>query len=129
MKSDEYVKLDALETARLIAKGEVSAWETLDCALDRASLKKERVNAISYLNADMGKLKAQKSGQGPFQGVPFLVKDLLSYPGLRSAMGSHLFAKHVPSAESPDKDFELVKNFVVSTKPVERPVEEVEATA
>jgi len=36
------------------------------------------------------------------------------------------FAKHVPSAESPDKDFEQAKNFVISTKPVDRPVEEVE---
>ena len=39
------------------------------------------------------------------------------------------FAKNVPTAEMPDKDFEQVKNFVVSTKPVERPVEEVEVVS
>jgi hypothetical protein len=39
------------------------------------------------------------------------------------------FAKHVPSAEMPDQDFEQVKNFVISTKPVEKPVEEVEVAA
>ena len=38
---------------------------------------------------------------GPFRGVPFLLKDLhISVPGVRTTYGSQLFADFVPSAES-----------------------------
>jgi amidase len=39
--------------------------------------------------------------QGPFSGVPFLMKDSTSWPGLRWSMGSRLFAANVAPQQTP----------------------------
>ncbi|MCP4580801.1 MAG: hypothetical protein GY839_04240 [candidate division Zixibacteria bacterium] len=39
------------------------------------------------------------------------------------------FAKQIPPSEMPDKDYERIKNLVVSTKPVEQPLEEAEVVS
>jgi hypothetical protein len=39
------------------------------------------------------------------------------------------FAKHIPETKLYDEDYDLVRDFVVSTKPYERPVEQAEVVA
>jgi len=54
------------------------------------------------------------------------IKETLDFLG-RSDMIK--FAKHIPQSDMPDKDYEQVKIFVVTTKPIELPVEETEVVS
>ncbi|MBL8613114.1 MAG: amidase, partial [Myxococcales bacterium] len=45
--------------------------------------------------------RARGKLDGPFAGVPFALKDLLPYPGMRAAFGARLFAANVAAAGSP----------------------------
>lgn len=100
MAQDEYRKLDALGMAELVKKKEVSPTELLDCAIEMIAKTQSTINAVACYAPEMGKRKAQQTGSGLFQGVPFLVKELLSYPGLKTTMGSRLFAGNIPQAGS-----------------------------
>ena len=42
-----------------------------------------------------------KPAEGPFKGVPTLVKDVFPYPGLRWGMGSRLFAQNMQAPATP----------------------------
>ncbi len=97
MTHNEYRRLDALGMAELVKKNEIHPTELLDCALNMIAKTQNCVNAVASYEAELGKQKAQQTGSGLFQGVPFLVKELLAYPGLKSAMGSRLFADYVPA--------------------------------
>ncbi len=100
MKQVEYRKLDALGIAEMVKKKEVSPIELLDCALNMIAETQSSINAVAYYKEEMGKSKAEQAGSGLFQGVPFLVKEHLAYPGLETTMGSRLFAKNIPQIES-----------------------------
>jgi len=54
------------------------------------------------------------------------IKEILDFLGRADLVK---FAKQVPALEMPNKDYEQVLNFVISTKPVERPVEEVKVAS
>ncbi len=99
MKLSEYVGLDALGMAQLVKHGEVTAGELMECALSQVA-KRDMFNAVAFIDEAAAMERAAHAAKGPFQGVPFLVKELLSYPGLRTAMGSRLFAGYVPTEGS-----------------------------
>ncbi|TFH87250.1 amidase [Billgrantia azerbaijanica] len=100
MKLSEYIGLDALGMAQLLKDGEVTARELMECALAQVSAQQESINAVAFADEAGALARAARAAEGPFQGVPFLVKELLSYPGLRTAMGSRLFAQYVPAEGS-----------------------------
>ena len=85
---------DATSLAALVARGELSATELLDDALEKVDILNPKLNAIVMIREDIAR-KAIAAGlpDGPFRGVPFLLKDLgaeaVDYP---SNNGSHLFA-------------------------------------
>lgn len=84
MNFDEYRKYDATGLARLVADGEVSPAELLTLARERAATVNPRINAIIR---DVPPTTEQR--EGPFAGVPFLIKDLgQDYAGLPSSLGS-----------------------------------------
>jgi len=99
----DYETYDALGLAALVAEGEVTPGELLEAALERLEAINPRINAIADLAVDPAKTAVVNSlPKGPFQGVPFLLKDLgaaaIDYP---SNLGSRLFAGtryHVDSA-------------------------------
>ncbi len=105
---NEYGNHDGLGLAKLIRDGEVSARELLDEALARV----ERVNP--QLNAVIRPMTEQANAtlevgvpDGPFAGVPFLLKDLIAtYAGVPMMSGSRFFKDYIPDADS-----ELVKRF------------------
>lgn len=100
MTPEEYQKLDALGLAELVKKKEVSPAELLDCSLAMINERQSGMNAVSLYNTEIGKQKVNQVREGLFQGVPFLVKGLLPYPGLTTTMGSRLFAEYIPPAGS-----------------------------
>ncbi|WP_428265039.1 amidase family protein [Haliangium sp.] len=88
-------KLDAIGQAELVANGQVSALELVDAAIVRIEAIEPRLHALASHDFDAARRRAQGELTGPFAGVPFLVKDLLPYPGQRLTFGSRLFSSQV----------------------------------
>lgn len=104
MKLDEYARYDGLGLAELVRRGEVSAAELAATA----RLGIERVNPI--LNAVIGDIgtHAPAPADGPFAGLPFLIKDLVLHAeGVRCDMGSRLVDNSFVSPH----DTELMRRF------------------
>jgi len=68
--------LDATALAALVRKGEVSAPELLEAAIERAERINPEINAIITPLHDFARTAAANPGDGPLAGVPFLLKDL-----------------------------------------------------
>ncbi len=94
MTPSDYLSRDGLAMAELMKRGEVSAAEVMEAALARAEAVNPRLNALCYLNPDLGRAKAAKAQMtGSFGALPFLLKDSgLAATDLPGAMGSRLFA-------------------------------------
>lgn len=104
----EYESFDGIGLADLVKRGVISPAELLEVAIDRIEEKNPALNAVIYKMYD--EAKAQLRGNippGPFQGVPFLLKDLLTeYAGVPLSSGSR-FTQHW----IPEQDNELVKRI------------------
>lgn len=100
MKLSEYVKLDAIGMAELVFSKKVTARELLDCALEMVAITKDELNAVANFTTEIAEKTDLGHKAGLFTGVPFLVKEMLPYPGLTTAMGSKLFANYIPPSGS-----------------------------
>jgi amidase/6-aminohexanoate-cyclic-dimer hydrolase len=93
MRFDEYVQHDGLGLGELVRRREVSADELLDTALAAAADTDEAIAAVVHLQEPVARA-AIRAGlpEGPFTGVPFLLKDLgceaVDFP---TSMGSALY--------------------------------------
>jgi len=69
--------LDATALAERVAAGDVTPTELLDAALAAVEARNPAINAVVLMQEDVAR-RAIASGlpQGPFRGVPFLLKDL-----------------------------------------------------
>jgi len=74
---DEIWTKDATAQAAMVAKGEISPDELLDAALARVAALNPGLNAVVLIKEDVARASI-KAGlpDGPFRGVPFLLKDL-----------------------------------------------------
>lgn len=97
---------DALGLASLVRKKQVSAKELLDLAIARTEALNPRYNFISQNHYDLGRAAISKGlPEGPFTGVPWLIKDLNTYiAGQITQNGSRLYSQFRPTVTS-----ELVK--------------------
>ena len=98
----EYENYDALGLAELVRKGEVTAAELLDAAIARAEMRNPTVNAIVDKLYDHGR-DAVAAGlpDGPFTGVPYLLKDIGGVLGGHvQTRGSRFFDDLVPPEDS-----------------------------
>lgn len=104
----EYATYDGLGLADLIRRGEVSAHEVLDEAIARAERLNPHLNAIIEPMYDLARAAlSEPLPDGPFAGVPFLLKDLLaSYSGVPMQCGSRFCTDLVP-----DHDSEIVRRY------------------
>jgi amidase len=102
MRLPEYDSLDATALAGLVARGEVTASELLEAALERADQRNPRLNAITSRYDDEARRRAAGTlPKGPFTGVPFLIKDLMTaWKGHPLTGGSRLLAGFVPDFDS-----------------------------
>jgi amidase len=101
MPFTDYGRYDALGLAELVRTGQVSAGELLDEALARTAAINPRINAVIHLmEARARQAIAAGLPEGPFRGVPFLIKDLLAaYAGEPLRCGSRLFREFVPQQD------------------------------
>jgi amidase len=74
---EEYLELDATGLADLVRKGEVSAGELVECAIERIEALNPQLNAVIHRFYDRARDAAKTPPQGAFGGVPFLLKDIL----------------------------------------------------
>jgi len=88
----DYARYDATALAELLRRKEVSAAELLEAALARAHVVEPTLNAIVQRLETMGRAAAASPGDGPFAGVPFLVKDIAQdIDGVPTYAGSAAF--------------------------------------
>jgi amidase len=98
----EYDSCDGLELARLVADRQVKPEELLDAAIERVERLNPKLNAVVYPWYDEARRAiARGLPDGPFRGVPFLLKDLhASFAGQPISNGSRLFAGFVPDHDT-----------------------------
>jgi len=105
----DFEQYDALGLADQVKRGKVSPTELLEAAIERVEARNGAVNAVTMKLYDYGR-KAIADGlpDGPFTGVPFLLKDLTaSLAGVKMTRGSKFFADAPP----PTADSEHVKRL------------------
>ena len=96
----DYEAYDALGLADLVRRRQVTPTELLDAAIARVEARNPTVNAIVLPLYDYAR-KAIADGlpDGPYRGVPYLLKDLTaSLAGVRTMRGSRFFAETPPAA-------------------------------
>jgi amidase len=88
-----------------VRKKEVQPLELVEAAIARIERLNPTLNAVITPMFDLARaVAAKKLPQGPFRGVPFLLKDILgAHAGVRMTLGSKLLQDFVP-----DRDSELV---------------------
>jgi amidase len=95
----DYEQYDGLGLADLVRRGKVTATQLLDAAIERVQARNPQVNAVIMPLYDHGR-RAIADGlpDGPFRGVPFLLKDLgAPLAGATMTRGSRFFADTPPS--------------------------------
>ncbi|MEM7177922.1 MAG: amidase [Pseudomonadota bacterium] len=97
-----YTDLDATGLAGLVASGAASPEELLTEALDRVAALNPALNAVHNLREQTARgMIAGGLPDGPFKGVPFLLKDLgIEAVDFPSHNGSRLFANTVYGYDS-----------------------------
>jgi amidase len=97
--------LDATAQAELVRRGEVKPTELVDAAIERIERVNPELNAVVTPMYELAREAASGDlPDGPFKGVPFLLKDIFaSYAGVRLTYGSRFLKDYVA-----DHDSELV---------------------
>lgn len=97
-----YGDLDALALAALIRNKEVSALELVDESIRRCESVNGTINAVITEMFDHARERAkQPLGDGPFAGVPFLMKDFVAeVAGVPFYEGSDFLSGYIPSEDS-----------------------------
>ena len=104
----EYQKHDATGLAELIIKGDVTPDELLDTALSGVEAVDARLNAVvAIFEEEARRFIAEELADGPFKGVPFLLKDLTADYGGQSTGAGWPPRAAIKAVE----DAELVRRF------------------
>ncbi|HEV7247196.1 MAG TPA: amidase [Shinella sp.] len=108
MQLSEYRNYDATGLAELVAKDEITPGELLDTALTAVDTVNGDLNAVvATFEDEARRFIAEDLADGPFKGVPFLLKDLTAHYG-----GQPTGAGWPPRASvRPKEDAELVRRF------------------
>ncbi|GAB6097738.1 amidase [Desulfatiferula olefinivorans] len=104
----EYTRYDGLGLARLVKDGEVHPAELLEAAIHKAEALNPHLNVIVHTFYERARRRAEGPlPDGPFTGVPFLLKDLLdNLAGEPMRNGSRGF--HI----TPEENSELVNRYL-----------------
>lgn len=104
----EYSKHDGLGLAELVRKKEVSPVELVEEGIQRIEKHNPQLNAVITKLYETARDAAKRPlPHGPFAGVPFLIKDLVStIAGVPTGSGNRLW-KNIPA----DADSELTRRW------------------
>ncbi len=100
--AEDYESHDALGLADLVRKKEVAPAELAACAIERIEARNPRLNAVVHAMYEQGRAAAGGPlPDGPFAGVPFLLKDLLAaYAGQPLTASCRFLADYVAERDS-----------------------------
>src|SRR5437764_1242721 len=103
--ADDLAWMDATAQAALVRSGSVSPAELVDAAIARIEKVDPELNAVIHRRFDRARQEAADSAlpDGPFRGVPFLVKDLFAPTAgdpMNNGMRSLRDAGYVASADN-----------------------------
>jgi amidase len=108
--ADELAALDATALADLVRKRQVTPLEIVEATIARIEKLNPRINAVVTKSYEQAIDRAKGSvGDGPFAGVPYLLKDLVPNKGMRLTFGSRFFKDNVATFST-----ELVKRTEAS---------------
>lgn len=104
-KFEEFPFMDATDQAELVRKKQIKPVELVEAAIERIEHLNPKLNAVITPMYEQARDAAKgELPDGPFRGVPFLLKDLqASYAGVPLTCGSAFLRDFVP-----DHDSELV---------------------
>ena len=102
--------MDAIDQAALVKKGEVTPLELLEAAIERIERIDPVLNAVVIRWFDHARDTARAElPEGPFRGVPFLIKDLFAgYAGQRISNGNRALKNEKAISEA---DTTLVSRY------------------
>jgi amidase len=105
---DNLAFLDATDLAQLIKRKEIQAYELVEFTIQRIEKINLKLNAVVTPMFDEARKAARGPiPDGPFAGVPFLIKDLIaSYQGVRMTFGTKNLQNYIA-----DHDSELVRRY------------------
>lgn len=104
---DDYARHDALGLAEGIRRGDFTAAELCEAAIARIEQTNPAINAVVHRMDDEGRRMAGRTLEGPFAGVPLLLKDLkYACRGVPLTSGCRALADYVP-----DYDSEMVVRY------------------
>ncbi|GHF18940.1 putative amidase AmiC [Kordiimonas sediminis] len=101
--SDDFADLDAVGQAQLFKSGQVSAAELVEASISRIERHNGLFNAVVEPAFNLGRELAKKSKptDGPFAGVPYLLKCLNSKEGQPATKASRYFRDVVADKSDP----------------------------
>ncbi len=113
----DLVRLDAIDQARLVSTGEVSPLELVDAAIERIEAINPIINAVVTQAYERARNRARHApAAGELWGVPYLLKDLNPYKGVRFTRGSNLFRDSIADRQSPYTDKTEAAGLIVLGK-------------
>lgn len=102
--------LDATAQAELVRSGQASPLELVDAAIERIERVNPQLNAVIHERFDQARAEAAGDlPDGPFRGVPFVVKDLDGYSAGDPYYGGTKFLRD--HDYRPDRDSHLTEKF------------------
>ncbi len=92
----EYGSFDGVGLADLVRRKQVSAGELLDEAIARTASVDPKINAVVVKHYDYARRQIDQGlADGPFTGVPFLLKDLELLEGTVTTSGASVYRNNV----------------------------------
>ena len=97
----ELIRANASDVVAMLKRGDISPLDLLDALEQRIEQIDGRINALPTLCFDRARnavnaADAETLRVSPLAGLPIAIKDLTEVAGVRTTMGSVLFADHVP---------------------------------
>ena len=102
MKFEEYQALDAIALADAIRRKQISPTDALEACIARIEAVNPKINAVVHRMDDYARKQIQEGlPDGPFTGVPFLIKDLgAMIAGVPQSNGSRYWAGFTPTEDA-----------------------------
>jgi amidase len=103
-----YSAYDGIGLAELVARGEVTPGELLEAAIERIEAVNPELNAIVHRMYRHARASIEAGlPDGPFRGVPFLIKDLIAlYEGVPTTGSARYYENDIATHDS-----ELVRRY------------------
>lgn len=94
--------VDAMAQGELVRKKDVTPLELVEATIARIEAVNPKLNAVVATDYERARERAKgKLPAGPLSGVPYLLKDIENYAGMKATMGSRLLADNLVQDTAP----------------------------